>query len=55
MNVADAATVPDVHRRMGGHEASARFVRDAHAIVRDMLVPYMLRYWTDFVVTLSIM
>jgi fatty acid desaturase len=33
---------------------SARFVRDAHAIVRDLLAVDRRRYWTDFLLTIAI-
>lgn len=33
---------------------SARFVRDAHAIVRDLMRPDPRRYWTDFLATIAI-
>ncbi len=32
-------------------DESARFVRDAHALVRDLLEPDPVRYWADFLVT----
>ena len=33
---------------------SSRFVREAHLIVRDLLVPDAARYWTDFLLTSAI-
>jgi len=33
---------------------SARFVRQAHAIVRDLMVPRPLRYWADFLTTIGV-
>jgi fatty acid desaturase len=33
---------------------SARFVRQAHAIVRDLMRPRPLRYWADFTVTIAV-
>jgi fatty acid desaturase len=35
-------------------DESAHFVRDAHALVRDLLEPHGVRYWMDFVVTIVI-
>src|SRR5829696_2261392 len=35
-------------------ETSARFVRDAHAMVRDLLAVNQRRYWTDFLITIAI-
>ncbi len=35
-------------------DESTRFVREAHALVRDLLEPDPLRYWTDFLVTIGI-
>jgi fatty acid desaturase len=33
---------------------SSRFVREAHAIVRDLLVPDHARYWRDFLFSISV-
>ena len=38
---------------MSGDESS-RFVRDAHAIVSDLLVPNRTRYWGDFLLTIAV-
>jgi fatty acid desaturase len=35
----------------GTTDESSRFVREAHALVRDLLDPHPVRYWTDFVLT----
>jgi len=35
-------------------QTSARFVRDAHAIVRDLLVVNRRRYWTDFLISIAV-
>lgn len=35
-------------------QTSARFVRDAHAIVRDLLAVDRRRYWTDFLITIAV-
>jgi fatty acid desaturase len=35
-------------------QTSARFVRDAHALVRDLLAVHLRRYWTDFLTTIAI-
>ena len=37
-----------------GRTQSAHFVREAHAIVRDLLPPRLLRYWTDFLITVLV-
>jgi fatty acid desaturase len=34
--------------------ASSRFVREAHALVRDLLEPQPIRYWTDFLITVGV-
>jgi Fatty acid desaturase len=33
-------------------DESARFVREAHGLVRDLLEPRPARYWTDFLITI---
>ena len=39
----------------GAHAGeSAQFVRQAHALVRDLMVPRPARYWTDFLVTVGV-
>jgi fatty acid desaturase len=35
-------------------DESRPFVREAHALVRDLLEPHPARYWTDFLVTIAI-
>ena len=39
---------------MSAATESAAFVRDAHAIVRDLMAPRASRYWTDFLVTIAV-
>ncbi len=36
-------------------DQSSRFVRDAHALVRDLMTPDPLRYWVDFLATVCVM
>ena len=39
---------------MNAANESAAFVRDAHGIVRDLMVPRPSWYWTDFLVTIAV-
>jgi fatty acid desaturase len=36
-------------------DESTRFVREAHGLVRDLLEPRPVRYWTDFLITIVAM
>jgi fatty acid desaturase len=36
-------------------DQSSRFVRDAYAVVRDLMTPDPLRYWVDFIATVCVM
>ena len=35
-------------------DASVRFVREAHALVRDLVEPRPIRYWSDFALTMLV-
>ena len=36
-------------------DLSSRFVREAHAVVRDLMTPDPLHYWVDFIATVCVM